>query len=449
MNGGSAVVLLGVDDNGTVPLDHGSATLLERALDEGVGWAPLGGGTGGSLGHHLVDLLEGETLGLGNQEVGVDESDSAETSPDEEDGGPQVTLILANHVGGDDGDDGVPEPVGGSGEGNTTRTDGKREDLTDEDPGTRTPGGSEEEDEDGDEGDLGVDGGDVVGAGGTIWESGGVVETLSNTDDGNQELADQHTEGTEEEECAATELLHSVEGKRSGADVDQGEDERDQEGVADGTGRLQEGCGVVEDEVDTSPLLHHLEGSTENGLAEVGVGLEEGALEAVHPSGKPATSRDKLALVLLVGDDLGKFEFDQGPEVGGIGASWVYTTDLHQGLLGLIGTAALDEVTRGVGKASNTSTQDKTPSELDTDGNAVLATVTTVLNGVVDAGSEKETNGDAELVTGDERTTNLLGANLGHVENDDSRLETDTNTGDGTTSDKEVTSGCSHLQDNT
>merc|ERR1712023_152369 len=228
-----------------------------------------------------------------------------------------------------------------------------------------------------------------------------------------------------------------------------GEDERDQEGVADGTGRLQERCGVVEDKVDTSPLLHHLERGTENGLAEVGVGLEERTLEAVGPSSEPATSRDKLTLVLLVGNDLGKFEFDQRPEVGGIGAGWVYTTDLHQGLLGLIGTAALDKVTRGVGKAGDTTTQNKTPGELDTDGNAVLASVTAVLNGVVDAGSEKETDGDAELVTGNERTTNLLGANLGHVENDNSRLETDTNTGDGTTSDKEVTSVCSHLQDNT
>lgn len=197
MDGGSAVVLLGVDDNGTVPLDHGSATLLEGALDESVGWAPLGRGTGGGLGHHLVDLFKRQTLGLGDQEVGVDEGDSAETSPDEEDRRLQVTLIGTNHVRGDDGDDGVPKPVGGGGESNTTRTDGQREDLTDEDPGTRTPGGGEEEDEDGDESDLSVDSGNVVGACGTIGESGGVVETLSNTDNGNQELADQHAEGTE------------------------------------------------------------------------------------------------------------------------------------------------------------------------------------------------------------------------------------------------------------
>lgn len=442
------MVLLSVNDNGTVALDHGRATLLEGALDESVGRAPLGRGPGSGLGHHLVDLLERQTLGLGNQEVGVDEGDGAETSPDEEDGGLEVTLVGTDHVGGDDGNDGVPEPVRGGGEGNTTRADGQREDLTDEDPGTRTPGGGEEEDEDGDERNLGVDGGDVVGAGGAVGEGGGVVESLSDTNDGNQELADQHTESTEEEKCAATELLHSVEGKRGGADVDQGEDEGDQEGVADGASRLQEGSGVVEDEVDTSPLLHHLERGTKDSLAKVGVGLEERTLEAVGPARDPATGGDKLALVLLVGNDLSKLEFNHGPELSSLGVGRVDTTNLHQSLLGLIGTAALDEVTRGVGKAGNTTTEDKTPGELDTDGDAVLASVTTTLDAVVDTGGKQETNGNAELVTGDERTTDLLGANLGHVENDNGRLETDTNTGDGTTSDKEVTASGSHLQNN-
>lgn len=47
---------------------------------------PAGRSTGSGLLHHLVDLLERQTLGLGDQEVGVDESASAETSPDEEDG---------------------------------------------------------------------------------------------------------------------------------------------------------------------------------------------------------------------------------------------------------------------------------------------------------------------------------------------------------------------------
>ena len=46
---------------------------------------------------------------------------------------------------------------------------------------------------------------------------------------------------------------------------------------------LQEDGGVVEDKVYTSPLLHHLQGSSEDRAAEIGAGLSETALEAVGP----------------------------------------------------------------------------------------------------------------------------------------------------------------------
>jgi hypothetical protein len=448
VDGGLALVPGGVDVDG-ITLLHSSSTLGEGSLSEGVSGLPLGGGTRSSLSHHLVDLLERQTLGLGNKEVGVDESSCAQSTPDEEDGRAKVTLVSADHVGGDDSDDGVPQPVGGGGESNTTGTDGKGEDLTNENPGTGTPGGGEEEDEDSDESNLSVDGGDVVGAGGAVSEGGSVVESLSNTDDGGQELADQHAKGTVQQKCATTELLHSVERERSGADVDKGEDQGDQEGVGDGASRLEERCGVVEDEVDTSPLLHHLEGGTEDGLAEVRVGLEERSLEAVGPASDPATGGGQLALVLLVGNDLGKLVLDHGAVRGGIVASGVNTTYLHQSGPGLLGLTALDEVTRGVGQAGDTATKDETPGKLDTNGNAVLARVGTILDSVVDAGSEEETDGDAELVTRHKRTTDLLGADLGHVENDNGGLETDTNTGDDTTSDKEVTTASSNLENHT
>lgn len=252
---------------------------------KGGGGLPAGRGTGSGLLHHLVDLLERQTLGLGDQEVGVDESASAETSPDEEDGGLQVALVGTDHVGGDDGDDGVPQPVGSSGQSNTTRSDRQREDLTNDNPGTGTPGGGEEEDEDGDEGDLSIDSGNVVGnVLGSVGGIGvGLVETNGNTNDGDQELADEHTKSTDDENGTTTESLDSPERQGSGADVDQREDQRDQEGVADGTGGLEERGRVVEDEVDTSPLLHHLHGGTENGSSQVRLASPERTLEAVGP----------------------------------------------------------------------------------------------------------------------------------------------------------------------
>jgi len=275
-------------------LDVGDHLCTHLALVAGTGSvggvrSPLAGGTGSGLLEHAVDLLKGETLGLGDEEIGVDEGEGAETSPDEEDAGLEITVLSADHVRGDDGDDGIPEPVGGGGESDTTGTDREREDLTDDDPGTGTPGGGEEEDEDGDEGNLGVDGSSVVGSGERVATGDGVgngvglVETNGDTNDGNEELAEEHTKGTPEEERTTTEFLHGEKGDGSRADIDKGEDQGDQESVANGTSGLQEDSGVVEDEVDTGPLLHHLHGSSQNGATNIGARLEERTTEAVRP----------------------------------------------------------------------------------------------------------------------------------------------------------------------
>ena len=128
----------------------------------------------------------------------------------------------------------VPKPVGCGGKGNTTGADREREDLANDDPGTRAPGAGKEEDEDGDEGDLGVDGRDVDGTSLTSGVEEGLVETDGDTNDGNEELADQHAKSTPDEQRTTTPLLNGVEGDGGGADVDEGEDQGDQECVADG-----------------------------------------------------------------------------------------------------------------------------------------------------------------------------------------------------------------------
>lgn len=55
--------------------------------------------------------------------------EECETNPNEENGRAEVACIGVDHVGGDDGDDGVPQPVGSRRETDTTGTDRKREDL--------------------------------------------------------------------------------------------------------------------------------------------------------------------------------------------------------------------------------------------------------------------------------------------------------------------------------
>jgi hypothetical protein len=56
-------------------------------------------------------------------------------------------------------------------------------------------------------------------------------------------------------------------------DIDECEDEGNEEGIADGIRRLEERSRVVEDEVDTRPLLHHLERRSQNGATKVALGF--------------------------------------------------------------------------------------------------------------------------------------------------------------------------------
>ena len=217
-------------------------------------------GARSSLLHHLVDLLQGQTLGLGDEEVGVDKGTGAERAPDEEDLGAQVALVVVYHVRGDDRNDlysvsrsalensniedqmgtyAVPQPVRSSGQGDTTRSDRQREDLADHDPGAWTPGAGEEEDVDADKGNHGADG---LGVG-----------TIGHTENGDDELADHHAQGTPQQQRATADLLDGVEGERCRKHVDNGGDHAQQEGVLDGTQLLEEGGSKVEHEVDTSP----------------------------------------------------------------------------------------------------------------------------------------------------------------------------------------------------
>lgn len=382
-------------------VDESALLALGHASTKGLGRAPLGRGTGRGLLHHEIDLLERQTLGLGHQEVGVDKGAGAESEPDVEHGRDES----ADHVRRNNGNDAVPEPVGGGGQSNTAGPDGQREDLTNDDPGTGTPGGGKGEDEDGNEGNLGVDGVDVVGSGATgdgrVRVS--VVEANGDTDGSNNKLADQHGKSTPEQERTAAPLLDTPEGERRGQGVDDVEDDGHEELVGHGTGRLEEGRAVVEDEVDTGPLLHHLERGAQNGLAQVGVGLPERALEAGRPGTEPGSRGNESLLVLLVGDDLSQLVLD----VLGLAG---LATEPGKSLAGLGELAALDKVTGRVGQEDDAETENGSPDKLQTDGQTVG--VGRVPRGglVGNASSNEQTNGDAELVAGDEGTTDLAGA---------------------------------------
>lgn len=222
-----------------------NSVLLSVSLlgSKGIVRSPLGGVARVGLLQHGIDLLQRQTLGLGDQEVSVNEAACAQTSPNVKDLGAEVGLVRVHHVWSNNGNDAVPQPVGRGGEGNTSGTDLQRVDFTNEHPRARAPGGGEEEDVDADEGDHGGGGGGGAGDG---------------AGDGDDELADNHAEGTPDKQGATAEALDGPEGDGGGDDVDDGGDHGDEEGVLDGAEVLEEGGAEVEDEVDTSPLLHHL-----------------------------------------------------------------------------------------------------------------------------------------------------------------------------------------------
>ena len=70
----------------------------------------------GALAVELVDLLEGETLGLVDHGPDEEDADEAASAPDEEDLGTHIGVSWAgvDHVGSSVSDTEVEEPVGGS-----------------------------------------------------------------------------------------------------------------------------------------------------------------------------------------------------------------------------------------------------------------------------------------------------------------------------------------------
>lgn len=244
----------------------------DTTLEVGAAGAHLGVGTsrrdGSGLGVELVDLLEGKETGLVDEEVGEDGTTSAGTGPDEEDLGAETSVAgtLLDQVRGGEADGEVPEPVGGSAERESLGTDGKREDLTADDPSSGTPGGSETSDVDADEGDEGL-AGSRVGLGGSC------------SDNGDDKLTGAHPDGTPDEESSSTESLHTPHTGEGAEDIDNVVDDREDEGVGVGESVLGEGCTEVEDEVNTGELLEGLEEGTGEGSEKV---LSLVGLEAVE-----------------------------------------------------------------------------------------------------------------------------------------------------------------------
>lgn len=173
--------------------------------------------------------------------------------------------------------------------------------------------------------------------------------------------------------------------------------------------RCEEHVSEVEDEVDSGQLLHHLHEDTEQGSAEVAAAVEDRSREAVGPALKVASIGDNRLLVLVVGNDLSKlilniFGFDR------------LATNRGKGLCCVIEPVFLDIVTRRLGEEEQSESKNESPDELDADRDAVGSGVIPVLGAVDSSVGNQNTDGDAELVSGDEGTANFAGSDLRHVQ---------------------------------
>jgi hypothetical protein len=220
---------------------------------------------------------------------------------------------------------------------------------------------------------------------------GGVLAS-GGTNDGDDELHDDHTGSAVDQDSATADLLNHDERGRGGKDVDEGGDHADQEGVVDRAKLLEEDGSEVEDEVDTSKLLHHLNGDTDETAAGVGRGLHDASGEAGCPRTEVAGLRNNGHLILVVGNDLSKLVLDV------LGVKRL-TTDATKGRSSLVELALLDPVTGRFGEKSKTDSEDDSPKELNSDGDTVRSSVAAFLGGVDNAVGEEDTNGNAELVT--------------------------------------------------
>jgi len=187
-------------------------------------------------------------------------------------------------------------------------------------------------------------------------------------------------------------------------------------------------------------LLHHLQRCAENNTTERRAGLPDGSAEAVGPGLEIVALGDQGHLVLVVCDDLGKLILDVGRVDGLIAGAGKSNSSL-------VKLALLDEVARGLRQEEQPDRQDEGPSHLQTDRDTVRAAISAVLGAVVDARSEKQPKADTELVSRDDGTADLAGRDLGHVQDDDSRDETNAKSSNKSARHNQAERGRSRLED--
>ena len=293
---------------------------------------------------HEIDLLEGKTLGLGNAEVGEDKAAETCATPDEEHLRLEASRsgLLVDKVGGGITDTKVPQPIAGNRERHGLCTNLQGENFTGDNPGDRTPCGCEE-------GNVNANESDEH----TLTSQ--VVNRDGDTNDGDDELANTHASSADQEEAAATIALDAVHSRQSHEDVDDGSSDGNQETVLN-TRVLEEGCAVVENEVNAGELLEGLDEDTREGT-ERNLVLAE--LEAID-----VRALAESQLLLEVGVDLLELCLNFGIISGKAG-------DSAEGDNGSFIFALADKPSGRLRQEEHARSENEGPDELNGNRNAV------------------------------------------------------------------------------
>lgn len=119
----------------------------------------------------------------------------------------------------------------------------------------------------------------------------------------------------------------------------------------------------------------------------------------------------------MISDDFGQLMLDI-VRVGGV------TSDPAECDGGRVDPSLLDIPSRRFGKKKESDTKNQSPQELDGHRNSVGAGVHSILGRVDDTIGDQDTDGDTELISGYDSTSDLSRGNLREVQDDGCRDET-------------------------
>jgi len=141
---------------------------------------------------------------------------------------------------------------------------------------------------------------------------GSIALVLANcdADDADNILRNHHPSAAKNEQISATNSFNEPKRNGSRAHVDQRGDQTDKEGVADRVQTLEKYYSVIEDEVDSSKLLHHLQTHAQKGTSKIAAGVKDATLKAIGPASEVRSLWNNRQLIFVVSYDFRKLILD-------------------------------------------------------------------------------------------------------------------------------------------